>query len=279
LIVQTNSRTDSNYRVDIASPFSDKFAALPLTGLSLPPKWENPLSERSVDVQVENSYRIPERHHYLTPAPDTVPFYGRPDLQYVLEDYTKFVTLEEVMNEYVLDVRLRRQSGKFYYRVRNAPINLFFEDDPLLLLDGLPVSDVDRLMKLDPAKIRKIDILTRKYYTGVLENEGIISYRSMEGDLAGYTLDPDAVVLEYNGLQQAREFYTPVYDNKTRVESRLPDLRTQLQWSPAIHTDAAGKSPVSVNTSDRAGKYVVVVQGMSGDGLVGATILTFTVTK
>lgn len=279
LIIQSNSRTDSNYRVDMGSPFSDKSFPFSPAALPLHRQWENIITERSVDVQVENSYRIPERHRYPALAPDTVVFYGRPDLRYLLADYTKFATLEEVMKEYVGDVRLRRQSGKFFYRVRNAPINLFFEEDPLLLLDGLPVFDADKLLKLDPARIREIDILTRKYFTGPLENEGIISYRSLEGDLAGYPLDPDAVVIEYNGLQQAREFYTPVYDTKIRTESRLPDFRNQLQWSPAIRTDAAGKSNLSINTSMRAGKYALVIQGMTRDGLVGATVLTFNVTK
>ena len=279
MIVQTNSRTDSNYRVDIGNPFSDKFSSYPLPGLSLSQKWESLLTGRSIGVQVENTYRIREKHPLPAPSFDTASFYGRPDLQYLLEDYTKFATLEEVMKEYVSDVRLRRQSDKFYYRVRDSRINLFFEDDPLLLLDGVPVFDVDKLMKLDPAKMKKIDVLTRKYYIGPLQNDGIISYRSVDGDLAGYTLDPDAVVLEYNGLQQQREFYTPVYSSKARVESRVPDLRNQLQWSPAIRTGAEGSSTLSINTSDRVGRYALVIQGTGGNGLAGATVLTFTVTK
>lgn len=228
---------------------------------------------------MDNAYLTAQKRRFTSGKDtDTLPFYGLPDHQYRLDDYTRFVTLEEVIKEYVLDVRIRRQSGKYYYRVRNALFNVFFEDDPLLLIDGLPVFDADRLMAMDPVKIRQIDVVTHKFYNGSLASNGIVNFRTYEGDLGGYPLDPNAVVIQYRGLQKEREFYTPLYDTKDRLETRIPDRRNVLLWRPDLKTDSLGQDQLSFYTSDLPGKFALLIQGLTNDGLPGFTTLTFTVT-
>jgi methionine-rich copper-binding protein CopC len=39
-----------------------------------------------------------------------------------------------------------------------------------------------------------------------------------------------------------------------------------LLWSPDITTDQEGNTKIEFYTSDRAGKYMVLLQGMSADG-------------
>jgi hypothetical protein len=278
LILQPDP-SDSNLRIDLVSPFSDKFAEVQTLPLSLPQQWEGELLYHSINAQVENSYRINQKHRFSNSQPeDTLAFYGKPDKEYYLDDYTRFVTMEEVLKEYVADVRLRRQSGRSYFRVRNALFNIFFEDDPLLLLDGIPVFDADKILALDPLKIKKIDVVARKFYKGPLVNDGILSFKTYEGDLGGYSLDPNAIVIQYNGLQHQREFYSPVYDTREQELSPIPDLRNQLLWSPDIRTTGDGKKEISFYTSDLPGQFVLLVQGLTEDGLPGSTILHFQVT-
>ena len=84
-------------------------------------------------------------------------------------------------------------------------------------------------------------------------------------------------MLEYEGLQQQKEFYTPVYQTAQQQASRLPDQRNVLQWTPDIKTGPDGKSHLSFYTSDLKGTYIVLVQGLSADGLAGYGRLSFTV--
>jgi uncharacterized protein YfaS (alpha-2-macroglobulin family) len=85
------------------------------------------------------------------------------------------------------------------------------------------------------------------------------------------------VVLEYEGLQYQREFYSPVYETKDQISSRLPDFRNVLYWSPDIHTDAQGKAEINFFTSDLKGKYIAVLQGMNANGRVGERSVLFEV--
>jgi hypothetical protein len=276
IIIQTNNPTDSNYRIDITNPYSDKFSSSSMPELIFQKKWEHLLLEHSINAQVEGSYLPEKKRGYSSPLyRDTTAFFGKPTLHYNLDDYTRFVTMEEVMREYVTDVRVRKEDNKFNFRVRNSLFNLFFEDKPLVLIDGVPVYDATKIITLDPLKIKSIDVVSHRYYKGALLTDGIVSYKTYNGDLAGYQLDPGSIVLEYDGLQRQKEFYSPVYEGST--DSRIPDFRNVLLWVPDIKTDDNGKKSLSFYTSDLRGNYAIIIQGLTAQGLPGSSVLTFTV--
>jgi hypothetical protein len=272
MIAMTNARADSNYRIEFNPLFSDRYAAFPVAA-DLPGRWDEQLRMRSINAQVENSYRIGEKRQFVTPGRrDTSDFFGNQQLEFYLDDYTRFVTMEEVVKEFVLDARIRKQAGKYYFRVRNALFNEFFEEDPLLLLDGVPVFDADKLVNMDPLKIQKITVVSHRFNMGPLTVDGVVSCKTYQGDLAGYQLDPNAIALPFAGLQQQREFYSPVYDTKEKAESRIPDFRSELCWSPDIRTDGQGHADIRFYTSDLKGTFIVFVQGISEDGVAGSVV-------
>ena len=108
--------------------------------------------------------------------------------------------------------------------------------------------------------------MTRRYCLGASILDGIVSYTTYQGDLAGLPLDPGASIVEYQGLQLHREFFTPIYETVPQQKSRIPDLRNLLYWSPEILTDQQGNKQVSFYTSDLPGNYAVVIQGISPGG-------------
>ncbi|MBS1932522.1 MAG: hypothetical protein JST96_00885 [Bacteroidetes bacterium] len=278
IILQTNNYHDSSYRVDIINPFSDKFSSCLIPDLIASENWKTELLQRSIYVQADNSYLKEKKQHFLpVEISDTTSFYGQPTFHYNLDDYTRFVTMEEVMREYVTDVRVRKENNKFNFRVRNLLFNTFFENDPLLLIDGVPSYDATKIIGFDPLKIKSIDVISHRFYKGAVINDGIVSYKTYNGDLAGYQLDPGAIVLEYDGLQQQKEFYSPSYEKDNQLENRIPDFRNVLFWLPQIKTDDNGKRAVSFYTSDLKGKFAILVQGITAQGLPGSSVAFFSV--
>ncbi len=279
VVVQTNNGADSMYRIDISSPFSEKFTDRPVPQFRFSEKLAGALSAHSIAVQVGNTYYSDRQQQFLYPkAMDTLPFYGVPDKRYYLDDYTRFITMEEVMREYVEDVRVRKSNEQFSYRIRNKAFDRFFETAPLVLMDGIPVSDVTKIIAFDPLKIKRIDVVAQRFYQNQLAHDGIISYSTYQGDLAGFQLDANALIVEYAGLQLQREFYSPAYDQATS-NNRLPDLRRLLYWSPDLQTGADGKKQFSFYTGDTPGTYGIVLEGISPNGLTGSRQLTFSVVK
>jgi hypothetical protein len=278
LVVQPAQLKDSGYRIDITSPFSDKYSSTPIRTLVVSKTQENMLLTRSIGNQVENTYNIDKKRRYIMTDPDTTSFYGKPDRLYYLEDYTRFQTMEEVMREFVEDVRVRKDGDHFTFKVRNRLFGTYFEDNPLILLDGIPISDAGKIIALDPLKVKKIEVVMHNYYVGSSVFEGIINVKSYSGEIGATQIDPNALVVEYEGLQQQREFYSPTYSSREEQNSHMPDFRNVLYWAPQVRTGADGKARLSFYTSDLKGKFAVVIQGVSAEGLPGKAITFFDVT-
>ena len=277
IAVQTANPLDTNYRIDITNPFSEKNFTNKISELN-PSRSVNALVSNSISSQVQNIYAGENlQKFYAHEIADSTAFYGKPDQSYLLDDYTRFNTMEEVMREYIANITVRKHDGHFHYKVLNYPYKLFFEDDPLVLFDGVPVSDMNKIIAFDPLKVRKIELMNRKYFLGHYVADGIISYTTYNGDLAGFQFDPNVLILKYEGLQLQREFYSPIYETQDEIESRLPDFRNVLYWSPDVNTNESGKKQISFYTSDVKGKYIVVVQGITNDGKAGVQTATFTV--
>ncbi|HSN07599.1 MAG TPA: hypothetical protein VLS85_01115, partial [Hanamia sp.] len=148
-----------------------------------------------------------------------------------------------------------------------------------ILLDGVPVFDVDKIIAYDPLKVQKLEIVASKYIWGPIMANGIVSYTTYKGDLPGYSLNSHDVILDYDGLQKQRIFYSPQYATENEQQSRVPDFRDVLYWSPDVTTDAKGKGQISFYTGDVPGKYLVNIQGISANGDAGSSSFILNVEK
>lgn len=273
LVLQTTT-PDSSYRVELLPSYADAPVRTVPLRFDLQPSSRDALTSRSLAMQVQQLYYAPPAP---TAPPDSSTFYGKPDEHYNLDAYTRFQTLEEVLSEYVPGVAVRRQGGRFSLRVNNLPILALFEQSPLLLLDGVPVFDTDRLMALSPLRIRTLDVVTRRYFQGAQMYPGIVGFNTYKTDLAGYTLDPRAVVVDFDGLQARREFAAPTYATPAQQASRLPDFRQLLYWNPYVTTNASGRADLRFYTADQTGTYLIITQALTADGRFATGSQTFTV--
>lgn len=276
IIAQTNA-ADSNYRIFIDNPFSDQFPEISVEPLQLNPSFTNEILIRSIGAQAQSIYQPAKKEHYILPVNfDTTSFFGIPSKTYYLDDYTRFPTMEEEMREIVKEVHVRKKEDNFHYEVFNEPDISYFSHDPLVLIDGVPVFNTNKIVAIDPLKIKRIVVTTAKFFQGSQQYDGIVSYGTYNGDLESYQLDPNSLVVEYDGLQLEREFYSPQYETPDDASSRIPDYRNVLYWAPDIKTKS-GRQAISFYTSDIPGKYFVLVQGISDTGESGFATTQFTV--
>jgi hypothetical protein len=276
LVFQTNSVRDSTYHVELLSPFTaGGGAAAP----GLPPlssRLAASLTERHLQAQAQRAFPAPAPRYSPVPT-DTMTFYGQADELYRLDNYTRFPSLEEVMREYVPGVLVRKRKDGFHFMVIDRPHHVNLQENPLTLLDGLPIFNLNQLMAFDPLKINKLDVMASRYFIGQQVYDGLVSYRTYKGDLGGYPLSSHALIEEFETMQIPREFYAPRYDTPAQQRSRLPDLRNLLYWNPNVNLQANKQQTLEFSTSDQAGRYLVVTQGMTPDGQLGSTSFSFEV--
>lgn len=281
IILQPANVTDSALQFHINNPFFNGYSARPVPPFEMPAKAPETLLGQSISMQVANIYHGDTLKKVNGEIIDTASFYEHPNEIYQLDNYVRFATMEEVLREYVLSVNVRKRGNAYHLPVFNdgEQFNEIFEENPLVLLDGVPVFDMNKIIQYDPLKVKKLEAVTRKYYYGRQDFEGVVSLQTYNGDLEGFELDPNATVIDYEALQLQREFYSPVYETAEQAGSHLPDFRNVLNWSPAIKTGKDGRYAKVFYSGDLPGKYVVIVQALTADGKTGSGSMFFEVKK
>jgi len=275
IVIQTNRLLDSTYRIDVTSPFSEP-GATAVSALTLNEGLKNALMDNSLDMQVQNIFAANRLKQFYNPDTDSIPFYGFPTKTYLLDNYTRFTTIEEVLREYVTSIGVSKRQGKFNIRMYNGDQDL---GNPLILLDGVPVFDADKIFRFDPLKVRRLDVVSTNYRYGPGFFNGIMSFTTYKGDGSTYEIDPHALVVDYEGLQEERKFYSPVYDTDAQISGSVPDFRTALYWDPSAYTPADGKNTFVFYTGDKPGRYIGVIEGLSATGEPGSKTFTFEIKK
>ncbi len=278
IVVQTNQLLDSNFHIDILSPFSEQYANITLPHLSFSAGLQSAIEDKSLDMQIQNIYNGTQLRQFYQPDVDSSAFFGPPYRTYLLDNYTRFTTMEEVMREYVSDVNVVLSKNHFHIKVLGEN-NFLSDQDPMVLIDGVPFFDVDKIFAIDPLKVYKLETVPFNYYWGPSFEAGIFSYTTFKGDFGGTEIDPHAVVMDYDGLEIERQFYSPVYDSDVSIKSRIPDFRDVLYWAPYITTQTQGKKSLSFYTSDKTGEYIGFIQGITANGTAGSSSFRFTVVK
>jgi hypothetical protein len=277
--MQTNTSVDSTYTLSVNNPYDESASSVNPKPFLLSPSMKDKLGERSLSMQVQDIFYREANDRIVAVKNDSTAFFGNADETYNLDDYTRFPVMEEVMREYVPGVLVRKRRGGFHFLVIDKVNKGILEGDPLVMVDGMPVFDVDKIMSFDPLRIKKLEVITRNFYVGPLFLPGIVSYSTYSGDLGGFEIDPRSVVINYEGLQLQREFYSPAYGNQKDRSNRLPDQRTLLHWIPQLKIDAAGANKVDFYTSDLAGDFVVVVHALARKGMAATGVHKFTVKR
>jgi hypothetical protein len=268
IVLHSGTLADSPCKTEIFSPFSEQYAGDPPGGLDLSDSTAAWLTRRSLGMQEQNIFATDSMQRLRVSFPDTLHFFGVPDQTYMLDDYTRFITMEEVIREYVANINVNHVHGNLHILVEDILRKQFFdEDNTLVLLDGVPVPD-DKIFFYDPLKVKKLEVLNKRYFLGAAAYSGVLSFTTYRGDYPGLELDRHSILVDYEGMQWEREFYAPSYATEEESAARLPDFRDLMFWSPEIHFDAQGKSRVSFYTSDLPGNYKIVIQGIGPDGRI-----------
>jgi len=273
IMAQTDPQQDSTSKLTIFDPFSGRYAGGPASSFRVAPRFEHDYAKRHLQSQVQNIFFGKYRNRYTVPPADSLAFYGPPDETYLLDKYTRFQVLEEVLREYVPGVLVKIRKDGYHLMVVNQveknAVNIL-KENPMVLLDGVPVFNINKLMAISPLKFQKLEVIDNRYFHGLAIYNGIVSFTTYQGDLGGVELDPRVLVQQYEGVQRQREFYAPRYDTPQEKQSRLPDLRNLLYWNPAVAT-GPNAQPVEFYTGDQAGRYLVVLQGLAANGLAGSS--------
>ncbi|MCG2614000.1 hypothetical protein LZZ85_06895 [Terrimonas sp. NA20] len=264
-----NSSPSSSCKFELVNPFGVVANIDSLSpGLVLDEADSTSLIARSIAMQVRNTFQFDQLNEFQIPSrSDTFPFFGKPEFSYLLDDYTRFSTIEEVLREYVTSIMVSLKDSKLKLSIFDEKTKAFYSDGTLVLLDGVPLNDVNQIFNYDAYKVKKIDVVPRRYrYGGTIYN-GIVSFETYKAQFDAIELDPSAFTVDYEGLQLKRTFHSPVYMPDEKGDPRIPDYRTTLLWQPYLELKSNGIGKmIDSYSSDFPGTYEIVINGATTGG-------------
>ena len=128
---------------------------------------------------------------------DETVFGNKPDLTYNLDEYRQFLTIREVLTEYVNCVRTSTINGAPQLVVRKEQGSYQSSWPSMALIDGMPVIDIERLLNYDARRVHYINIYSGQYTFGHGVYNGILSFVTRSGRLTNYPVERNAQYLVY----------------------------------------------------------------------------------
>ena len=128
---------------------------------------------------------------------DNTLFGEKPNLTYDLDEYRQFLTVKEVLLEFISSVQRTKVDGVPQLMVRDEQGNYDSSWPAMVFIDGMPVIDVDRLLNYDARRIHYVNIYRKKYTFGNGIYNGIVSLVSRSGRLTNYPTEPNTQYVVY----------------------------------------------------------------------------------
>lgn len=191
---------------------------------------------------------------------------GNADQVISTEDLERCATLEMCLNGRLMGVMFRN----------GVPYTTRGGGEMQVVLDGMYVEG-DMLSMINPADVQSVEVLRNVNYTSIYGSyggNGLIIITSKTGaDAMRSNYRPKGIVtVQPKGLHVNKTFYKPVYEPDSETTLRQ-DLRTTIHWEPNIITDEDGKATFDFYTSDEAGDYLIMIEGLDFYGRIGRKIL------
>jgi hypothetical protein len=227
-----------------------------------------------ISMQINNIYEP----FYYNPFNSAVPahgqnFYSKPDKTIMMSDYIELTSVKEIVSELIPGVTTTKNNGKINFRFSKPYPAEPFKNSPLVLVDGVPVYDLEKVIAINSKDIEKVDVLNDRYYISGLVIDGIIHFITKKGNLTAYDLDKSVFRMEYDLLKRKNDFYSPDYSVDSLKNNHLPDFRNTLYWNPDMHTDKTGRATAGFYSSDESYEYTIIIEGITLDGMRGSATL------
>ncbi len=249
-------------RIDIDDPYTAENLVAAAPSFPLSDINRETMFRQSLAMQLQYAYVNDSLNRFDRVAPH---FFYRPDRRYVMEEWRRFATMQEVMTEFVTAVAFRRIDGKRYLSVINVDYG-FVQAYSLVLLDGIPILDHDIIHNYNPLLLTRIDVYYDRFVMGDHLFNGIVALYTEQNTYPELQPDPSTQILPYDSPQSHRTFYAPDYSDPTRKASRVPDYRHTLYWNARVEADETGKAVIPFSTSDLTGSYQVLIEGLTKSG-------------
>jgi len=196
--------------------------------------------------------------------------YGTPDAELIITDHMEgYTNLAELMKGKFAGVEVVGPKGGNYYIYIRGLSTINGDPNPLLLIDGNPIS-FDQLPDIPISQIERIDVLKIVASTtiyGLRGGCGVINLITKAGGVPDVYKPVDySAKLKISGYSDSRIFYSPKHLPDSNSDLN-PDLRSTLFWKPDINLEGTNEVILKYYNGDNSSLIRIVAEGITSTGI------------
>jgi len=195
------------------------------------------------------------------PKAEAYPFYGVPTSVIDPHPFIDLPDFTEISRELLPGVKFRAYNRIPSLQVLNSAMHAYFEDPPLLLIDGIPIHDLNIVKPLGSKDIDRVEICLGERFYGDLAFPGVVAIYTSKSNFSRIVESDDLIKFNLDVIQPAAQLNIP--SEKLQNE---PDLRKVLLWKPSLKPEETIR--LNFETSDIRGSFKLLVRGTTSDGSV-----------
>jgi hypothetical protein len=176
-------------------------------------------------------------------------------------EYINLNNFSEIVQEILPGVKLVSGGNGLSIRILDDINGVYFEEEPLVLINGVPFQNYNYLASLNSSDIERIDIVRRLFTIGSLLFPGVLSVK-LHSKLPSEQFTGDNIRrVQSQTISMRSKIMFPEYDTEDKIRSRQPDFRNTLFWNPNLKMSSDDEQIVFY-TSDMSGRYRICVEGL-----------------
>ncbi|MGB2759161.1 MAG: hypothetical protein WBC58_04325 [Maribacter stanieri] len=266
-VIQVENQ-DGTYIIEKGEPENIDLSDLKFSDFNLSRDQEEYIKNRSVLNQIENQFFGSKPDSILESNPIDIFNGGIPEV-IILDDYTRFPTLEESLVEVVKFAGFRKgNTNDAYIRIGQdfKSYDEEYNDFPaIVLIDGVYIPNHEQIRTYDARKIEKISLTRDQFRLGSKEYQGIISIETFKGDFLDSYTSKNSLVVPFKQPISKKNYFVQTYQLGDTTFDRVPDYRRLLYWNPQFNI-ADSTYDFEFYTSDLEGTYEIILNGFTTYG-------------
>ncbi|MFN8206451.1 MAG: hypothetical protein U0T82_03470 [Bacteroidales bacterium] len=246
--------------IQVDNDFCSERIQLPSSPFGLTEQEEGKALELARNLQIIRNYKLADSPTEVNLPGDTLSFYGSPSTIINLDKYIQLPSLEEYINEFLPEVRIRKQDGKKHFMIFGAHSELSIYP-PLVLIDWISVPEASKILAIAPERISRIEIVNTPYIKGDMIYGGIVSIVSRKRDFAGIDLTSSGLFIRFMFLETALPPATV-----PETTPNIPVVKNTLYWEPSLVLNPGKTLGRKIMMGDTPGKYRIICRGITSGG-------------
>ena len=265
LVFEVEGDTSKVYTVEILHDKVEHKSVQPPV-LKISSKMRDALEQRSMDMQIAKRFEADTLFNVMPMRENSFIGTVRPRV-YRLDEYTRFPLMDEVIREYVKDLRVRKEGSETVMRLLWGT-----KARALVLLDGVPVTDHSVVVALDPHLVKEIELYPRRYVLNNRIYDGVVKFNTYKGDMGGVKFAKNVSIVNHRGVQYPLAFT----GSQLADMGNYPNFNNTVFWNPIVEIAPEGTFSFNCVKPQYKGKFKMVIEGIdsNGEAVYASTVFT-----